>query len=333
MYNAPMTSLQHSLINTLSWFDLFDYPLTAWEAYRWLCVDREQAGGSAQSYEEVLEGLRALVADKAIASQWSFFFLPSREDTVETRRARYLIADNKFKRAQAVTRLFRFLPWMRMVAVCNTLGYSNAARGSDIDFLIITAPGRLWTVRALCLTLLALLGLRPSLKRFGAKKEERRDKIDLTFFLSEDALDISPLALPGSDPSYPTDPYLMYWLLQMVPLWDRGGVYERLWSENATLRAPVPYAIPYRTSSLRRVSGRGRAVQAFFEWLGGRQWIERLSRRVQYAILPRRLREEAKRRQGVVLDEHILKFHDHDRREEYRERWITSIAQKSNLKT
>ncbi len=324
-----MLPLHQSIIITLAWFDLFDYPLTAWEAFRWLCIGNDKAGMAASSsYEEVLEELRALVAEKAIESQWSFFFLVGRKEIVEIRRNRYLIADVKFARAQAVTRLFRFIPWVRMVAVCNTLGYSNAARDSDIDFFIVTAPGRLWTVRACCLTLLALLGLRPSLRRFGAKKEERRDKIDLTFFLSEEALDIARLALVRDDLRIPADPYLTYWLVQLVPLWDRGGVYDRLWSANAALRVQVPYALPYRTSPLRRVTERGRTVQKIFELLLWGRWTERLLRRLQLAILPIRLREEAAHHRGVVLDEYVLKFHDHDRREEYRERWIKLIKSK-----
>ena len=324
-----MTPLQQSLINTLAWFDLFDYPLTAGEAFRWLCIDDNKAGfGASSSYEEVLAGLRALVAGKAIESQWSFFFLVGRNEIVETRRNRYLIADVKFARSRGVARLFRLVPWVRMVAVCNTLGYSNAAHESDIDFLIITASGRLWTVRAVCLALLALFGLRPSLQRFGAKQEERKNKIDLTFFVGEDALDLSRLSLPGSAFASLPDPYLVYWLVQLTPLMDKGDTYERFWHANHILRQSVPHALPYRTSPLRRVSERGRVIQKIFELLLWGRWTERLLRRIQLAILPLRLKEEAARHRGVVLDEHVLKFHDHDRREEYREKWTRLIKSK-----
>ncbi|MFA4872862.1 MAG: hypothetical protein WC659_02915 [Patescibacteria group bacterium] len=321
-----MTALQQSLLATLAWFDLFDYPLTAWEVYTWLCIGNDKAGfGASSSYEEVLEGLRALVAEKAIESQWSFFFLVGRKETVEIRRNRYLIADAKFTRARYVASLFRFVPWVRMVAVCNTLGYSNAAHESDIDFLIITSSGRLWTVRAVCLALLVLLGLRPSLQRFGAKQEERKDKIDLTFFVGEDALDLSRLSLKGDASALIPDPYFVYWLVQLTPLLDKGGVYERFWEANHTLRQSVPHTLPYLTSPLRRVSERVQIIQKIFELLLWGRRAERLLRRVQLAIMPLRLREEASRHRGVVLDEHVLKFHDHDRREEYRERWFKLI--------
>ena len=39
------------------------------------------------------------------------------------------------------------VPFIKMVAVCNTLGYDNAAKDSDIDLFIIAKRGRLFIVR------------------------------------------------------------------------------------------------------------------------------------------------------------------------------------------
>ena len=54
------------------------------------------------------------------------------------------------------------VPFIKMVAVCNTLGYDNAAKDSDIDLFIIAKRGRLFIVRFYSSTVFA-----PGVRRHG----------------------------------------------------------------------------------------------------------------------------------------------------------------------
>jgi hypothetical protein len=50
--------------------------------------------------------------------------------------------------------------------------------------------------------------------------------------------------------------------------------------------------------------------------------VERASKSIQMKKLPARIKELAGKDEGVAISDNVLKFHDEDRRREYRERWI-----------
>ena len=373
-----MNDLERSVLAAIAWFDLFDYPLTGWEVGKWLLVipapyrstgraptgiqkEYENRGGSfgvfsgsrnkfgmtVEASESVFEKLEHLVREGKLERKWGYYFLPGREEIIETRQRRYLLAREKFERARRVARWLRCVPFVRLVAVCNTLGYSNAAEESDIDLFLIVAPGKIWTVRGLCLVLLKLFHLRPLLVRFGALREERKDRIDLSFFITLDALDISALALASDelgimndelgDTNIETvipnsrffirDPYLAYWLAQLTPLYDHGGVYEKFWKANETLRTTLSSAPPYDTSPLRamRASLMSRLLQKAFEFVFSGTRLESVLKSIQKHIMPARIKDLAGYSDGVVVSDTVLKFHDIDRRAEYRRTWIERL--------
>jgi hypothetical protein len=69
----------------------------------------------------------------------------------ETRCRREQIAARLWPRAIGYGRLIARLPFVRMVAVTGALAVNNPEVGDDIDFLIVTEPGRLWLCRGLVL--------------------------------------------------------------------------------------------------------------------------------------------------------------------------------------
>ncbi len=342
-----MTDLEHSLLATIAWFDMFDYPLTPWETWKWRVEtykDGQEDGRKREvTYLNVLDALQGLATRGVLETKWSFYYIAGREPIVEIRRTRYVLAMKKITRAMRVVRILRFIPWVRMISVCNSLGYANARAESDIDLFIVTAPHRVWTVRGMALLFLHVFHLRPLLARFGALRDEKTDRIDLSFFIDTNALDISGLALCDEVTSYqlpvtsnsesgildvqrsntdlPADPYLSYWMLHQVPLWDAYGDYKRFWDANALLRTRLPSCAPCHLNNARAVRG-GRWVQHIFCILF--VWIsERGMRRLQLWVMPRRLREHNEK--GVVLTDHVLKFHDIDPRAQFRARWIAKV--------
>ena len=130
-----------SIFHTVAYADVFEYPLTAGEVYRYLTSTKG-------SFEQVCE---ALAEDARITAVGEYFTLRGREHLVETRKRRARIAAHLWPKAKRYGRVIASLPFVRMVAVTGSLAMDNIEEDKDIDFMIVTAPGRLWTVRALSL--------------------------------------------------------------------------------------------------------------------------------------------------------------------------------------
>jgi hypothetical protein len=133
--------LLHSVRHTMAYADVFEYPLTAPEVYRYL----------TSTNATIAQVTRAL-SDKSLFSQTEeFFTLPGREEIVETRKRRAQVAARLWSKAARYGRIIAQLPFVRMVAVTGSLAVNNTDEGKDVDFMIVTAPNHLWTSRALAL--------------------------------------------------------------------------------------------------------------------------------------------------------------------------------------
>ena len=76
-----------------------------------------------------------------------YITLAGRESAIETRRHRAAVSSAYWGRAVRYGRLIGGMPFVRMVAVTGALAMDNLA-DEDIDYLIVTEPGRLWLCRA-----------------------------------------------------------------------------------------------------------------------------------------------------------------------------------------
>jgi len=134
-------NLLRSVFHTLAYADVFDYPLTVHEVYRYLA-----------STKTSLEHLNQTLANETLFSKIDeYFTLRGREQIVEIRKRRAKIAARLWGKATRYGRIMAMLPFVRMVAVTGSLAMNNTDEGKDIDYMIVTAPGHLWTCRALSL--------------------------------------------------------------------------------------------------------------------------------------------------------------------------------------
>ncbi|MEM7582508.1 MAG: hypothetical protein AAF560_03940 [Acidobacteriota bacterium] len=129
---------------TVLYGDLFDYPLTKDEIQRYLVT-----AGSQSEIEASLGDLQA----RFLSEQDGLYCLRGREATIATRKQRRQMAAERWPQALRFGRWLSRVPFLRMVAVCGSQAMENGDRDGDIDLFLITAPGRLWLVQSLTMTL------------------------------------------------------------------------------------------------------------------------------------------------------------------------------------
>lgn len=330
-----MENLKREIQRVLVFYDIFNFPLTPIEIYKNLEIP--------SNIHAVYNYLHELKIEEKIKQKDGYYFFPHNESHAENRRARFLISFKKLKRAKRVARILWRFPFIKFIGVCNSLGYMNASDKSDIDFFIITRKGRLWTTRCLCVLFLRLFNLRPT-------QTTSKNKICLSFILSENDLDISNISLQGGDP------YLHRWMSWLIPLYD-DGIYKKFINKNLWIKNYLPNYVEQGSSREKPFplfrhtevplaklwKGRFKFVFAnipiahiiVLKWgatffkrlgemiLGGR--CEKGLKYLQLSIMPKELKEATKRGDNsVVMNNSMLKFHLIDRRAEYRERFYKS---------
>ena len=233
MLDVSTEKLLHSVHHTLAYADVFEYPLTAPEVYRYLT-----------STKATIAEVTLALSDKSLFSRTEeFFTLPGREEIVEIRKRRAQVAAPLWGRAARYGRIIAQLPFVRMVAVTGSLAMNNTDEGKDVDFMIVTAPNHLWTSRAL-----ALLVARIA----------RLEGICLcpNYLVTTTALELKERSL-----------YVAHELAQMVPL-SGMEIYDETLRLNHWIYDFLPNAsgAPELSHSAQRVKGRS-VIQKCLEFI------------------------------------------------------------------
>jgi len=299
-----MSEISHSIHRTVAYFSLFDYPLTTFEIWKWLFGSENKTSLLDVRRELVSSGF---LSDRLVG-QGGFWALAGQpiEKLIKTRHERYLNAVRKYKRLRRATRYLSLIPSVRGVAACNTLAWNHTRAESDIDIFVIVREGSVWTSRLLSVAPFKILKMRPGVGK--------RDPLCFTFFLSDTNLDLSALQLEGSDP------YLAVWGRSIVPVFDRDNVFDQFVQANGWLVSNLP-------NSYQSDKHRQRKVDSDRSSWRVPNIFERFAERLQRSKFPEVIQNMANRDSRVVVSDAMLKFHDNDRRAEYRDKLETLVSE------
>lgn len=154
MSHSPYSGENHAMDNelapratdvlkTIAYFDVFKYPLTDEQIYRFL-------PRNSVTSEYISNVVRRLVDSGVLAQYNSYYFLHSEDNEIVARRKQDEHRAGKMLRyARTIASFLKQFPFTRGVFITGTLSKNIAAPDSDIDFMIVTAQHRLWICKAM----------------------------------------------------------------------------------------------------------------------------------------------------------------------------------------
>ncbi len=300
-------ALRDGIERTLTFLEVIGYAPTRAELMHLL----ETGHGAEMSAKAFLETVSAMLAQGVlIEDSGRIGFTETVKPIIREIRNRDSFQPRKRRRAVKVAKYLAMLPTVRFVALANTTALGHARDFGDLDFFVVVKRGSLWRTRLLAVLPFKLLDLLPDGDRV-------RDAVCLSYFVADDALDVSKHRLTNDDP------YFRYWFLSLLPLYD-DGVSKELWEANQSVRARHPQAQRWMTPlDLAVVKPRVRLVAPAF--------FERMAEKVQRKWFPKALREVMNQDTRVMVNDQVLKFHVDDGREKFRNEYYR-LCQKRHLK-
>jgi hypothetical protein len=143
--STRLNTLQKGVLECIVYSDLFDFPQTPSEVHRWLSVPA--------TLEDVTAALHSEPLASMLTHAGSYVTLRGREPNVALRVHRRESSALLRRKAERYGRLIARLPFVRMVAITGSLAMDNADEEDDLDYLIVTAHGRVWLTRTMIMAI------------------------------------------------------------------------------------------------------------------------------------------------------------------------------------
>ena len=224
-------------------------------------------------------------------------FPPDEEKYSWDKKNEYL--DDFLKYINKFSRLYRSVPFIQSIYLCNSITFNALHKDSDIDIFIVTKKWALWRARLWSAVLFFLFGLKRGVIR-GKKK-----KFCLSFYVTNTHQNLYNIMLPQNDI------YFIYRLAHLVPLYQEEP--ENIYKHNKRLESALPN-FPGRHCIniwLTPWSGKNRFKKITEFLFGGLigQGIEYLIQMIRLPIIIYKTNKLKDKGWGIIVNKNILKFH------------------------
>lgn len=215
------------------------------------------------------------------------------------------IEETYIKKTVKYIKFIRFIPWLKMVAIWNSVAMNGANENSDIDLFIITSPNRLWIVRILITFIFQILWVRKT-------KDKHKARFCLSFFITTNNLNFKKFAIDN-------DIYLYYWMIYLKPILNYDNTWEHFIEENKIWCDFNEYQSIIEDNKKYIVYKKKTSNYNSF-------LLNYIEKSLKFFFLPKTKKSFLKlwKPFWVVITNNILKFHNNDRRKEIRDSVIHS---------
>lgn len=194
--------------SSVKYHDIFDYKLTKDELRRWQYKNKKES-------------------------------VSGRKNKGRIQRERH--SQEKLRIAKRAANLISKVPTVKFIGITGALAMMNAGKNSDIDLMIITSRGLLWTTRLLSYLVTWLLGY----KTRKPKSKIERDNLCLNMWLDE-----SDLVWGKKDRNI----YTAHEIAQIVPLVNKYKTYEKFLCLNKWILDFWPRSVNIQNVDLRMMN-------------------------------------------------------------------------------
>ncbi|MFH1832615.1 MAG: hypothetical protein ABH816_00410 [Candidatus Levyibacteriota bacterium] len=280
------SQIKKAILKTISYSDVFDYPLTKDEIWRFLIND------SSENLVFHPKGVRLSVRLEMelsnlthfIVKKDGFYCLRNRGDIVSKRLKKEKESNEKFRLAKKIISRLSYIPTVQVIGISGALSMKNSQKDDDIDLFIIAKKHTLWLTRLLLIIFLKILG-----KHRGRNDKDIKDKFCLNFLIDEDAILL---------PKEMQNLYGAHELAQLMPVFNRGNTYQKFVAVNSWVRKFLPNALERGTTQIAARNHAECPVLRFWAF-------EALAKKIQ-------LRSIKKHRTKEIISDHLLAFHPLD---------------------
>jgi len=138
-----LSPLSNAILRTLLYFDIFQCPLTIEEVSTYCSC--------SASIEEILRQLETLMKHNYVKQSGVYYVIDEKDALIRIKKKTEgnKKAEKLLKIANRFSRFISFFPFVRGICLSGSLSKGYADGKSDIDYFIITKPGRLWLCRIL----------------------------------------------------------------------------------------------------------------------------------------------------------------------------------------
>ena len=226
------------------------------------------------------------------------------------------IEEEFYKKVKKYLVFIKWIPWLKMVAVGNSISMNCSTKNSDIDLFIVTSPKKMWFVRIVITIIFQILWVRKTPKKHAGR-------FCLSFFSTTDWMNFWNFALEK-------DIYLYFWIIYFKPILDFDNTYEKFLEKNSSWadfweykdffeenRKYIKYWNTWFSENTLEKGKKIRKEKSIFDNLWN--FLDKILKKI---FLKKTLKnfEKLWKPYGIIINDNMLKFHNNDVRKEFLEK-------------
>ena len=209
--------------------------------------------------------------------------------------------------------LYRSLPFIEEIYLCNSITFNALKRESDIDLFIVAKKWHMWRARFFSAIFFKLNWLKRSMTN-------KKQKFCLSFYITQDNKNLYPLMIDK------TDIYLTYRLAHLVPLYQENNKNTHKYSDdhniyknNKRLKSLMPNHPQEHCINIwsKLFTWKTKTKKRLEFWFGWITWkiIELSIKTIRLPILLYKIKKLWDKGKQIIISDKILKFHDDIRKQ------------------